>query len=111
LRQLDESAPNVKQANTAKSTKAFRVAQSVSFADNVKFDRVHQYVVFDKVASGSWDCQLMISWYVSLLPAKPSYCVGDRADRLRQAILCRFEHVYCLQVWPLRLRPRQPRRV
>ena len=70
LRQLDESAPNVKQANTAKDTKAFRVAQSVSFADNVKFDRVHQYVVFDQVASGSWDCQLMISWFVSLLAGK-----------------------------------------
>lgn len=71
LRQLDESAPDVKQANTAKDTKAFHVAQSVSFADNVKFDRIHQYVVFDNIASGSWDCQLMISWYVTLLPAKP----------------------------------------
>lgn len=72
LRQLDESAPDVKQANTARDTKAFRVAQSVSFDDNVKFDRTHQYVVFDNIASGSWDCQLMISWYVSLLPAKHS---------------------------------------
>lgn len=71
LRQLDESAPNVKQANTAKDKKAFRVAQSVSFADNVKFDRIHQYVVFDNIASGSWDCQLMVSWYVSLLSPKP----------------------------------------
>lgn len=62
LRQLDESAPSVKLANTAKDTKAFHVAQSVSFADNVKFDRVHQYVVFDNIASGSWDCQLMVSW-------------------------------------------------
>lgn len=71
LRQLDESAPSVKLANTAKDTKAFHVAQSVSFADNVKFDRVHQYVVFDNIASGSWDCQLMVSWYASLLSAKP----------------------------------------
>lgn len=71
LRQLDESAPNVKLANTAKDKKAFRVAQSVSFTDNVKFDRVHQYVVFDNIASGSWDCQLMVSWYASLLSAKP----------------------------------------
>lgn len=71
LRQLDESAPNVKLANTAKDKKAFRVAQSVSFTDNVKFDRVHQYVVFDNIASGSWDCQLMVSWYISLLSAKP----------------------------------------
>lgn len=70
LRQLDESTPNVKKANTAKDTKAFHVAQSVSFADNVKFDRVHQYVVFDNIASGSWDCQLMVSWYVSLLSVK-----------------------------------------
>lgn len=70
LRQLDESAPNVKLANTAKGTKAFHVAQSVSFVDNVKFDRIHQYVVFDNIASGSWDCQLMVSWYVSLLWAK-----------------------------------------
>ncbi|KAK2610431.1 hypothetical protein N8I77_003859 [Diaporthe amygdali] len=62
LRQLVESAPNAKQANTAKDTKSFKVAQSVSFADNVKFDRIHQYVVFDNIASGSWDCQLMISW-------------------------------------------------
>lgn len=62
LRQLDESAPNVKLANTAKGTKAFHVAQSVSFADNIKFDRVHQHVVFDNIASGSWDCQLMVSW-------------------------------------------------
>lgn len=71
LRQLDESAPNVKLANTAKDKKAFHVAQSVSFTDNVKFDRVHQYVVFDNIASGSWDCQLMVSWFVSLLSAKP----------------------------------------
>lgn len=82
LRQLDESAPNVKLANTAKDTKAFRVAQSVSFADNVKFDRIHQYVVFDNIASGSWDCQLMISWYVSMLSARS--CTGpgggDPAD-------------------------------
>lgn len=69
LQQLDESAPNVKRANTAMDTKAFHVAQSVSFADNIKFDRIHQYVVFDNISSGSWDCQLMISWYVSLLPA------------------------------------------
>ncbi|KAL1883213.1 hypothetical protein Daus18300_000271 [Diaporthe australafricana] len=62
LRQLTESAPGAKQANTAKGTKSFQVAQSVSFADNIKFDRIHQYVVFDNIASGSWDCQLMVSW-------------------------------------------------
>ncbi|KAI3397604.1 hypothetical protein diail_10576 [Diaporthe ilicicola] len=62
LRQLTESAPDAKQANTAKDTKSFQVAQSVSFADNVKFDRIHQYVVFDNITSGSWDCQLMVSW-------------------------------------------------
>lgn len=82
LRQLDESAPNVKRANTAKGTKAFHVAQSVSFADNVKFDRIHQHVVFDNIASSSWDCQLMVSWYVSL----PYFCcrsslkLGERSS-------------------------------
>lgn len=62
LRQLVESEKNVIHANTAKKTKSFHVAQSVSFADNVKFNRVHQYVVFDNIPAGSWDCQLMVSW-------------------------------------------------
>ncbi|KUI68009.1 hypothetical protein VM1G_02598 [Cytospora mali] len=62
LRQLVEAEPNVMHDNTAKKTKSFHVAQSVSFADNVKFDRVHQYVVFDNIPAGSWDCQLMVSW-------------------------------------------------
>lgn len=62
LRQLVEAEPNVMQANTAKEARSFHVAQSVSFADNVKFDRIHQYVVFDNIAPGSWDCQLMVSW-------------------------------------------------
>lgn len=72
LRQLDESAPTIKRVNTAKDTMAFHVAQSVSFADNIKFDHVHQYVVFDNIARDSWDCQLMISWYVSLMPPRSS---------------------------------------
>jgi hypothetical protein len=83
LRELDESAPTVKNPNTAKDKKAFHVAQSVSFSDNVKFDRIHQYVVFDNIASGSWDCQLMISWYVFLLPQKPPTCANYRANRLK----------------------------
>lgn len=98
LRQLDESAPNVKQANTAKDTKAFHVAQSVSFADNVKFDRVHQYVVFDNITSGSWDCQLMISWYVASLWAKscnwkaPPLTAGNRPSdaALKMSTASRF---------------------
>lgn len=62
LRQLVEAEPDVEHANTANKTRFFRVAQSISFADDVKFDRVHQHVVFDNIAPGSWDCQLMISW-------------------------------------------------
>ncbi|ROW01711.1 hypothetical protein VSDG_02107 [Cytospora chrysosperma] len=62
LRQLVEAERDVMHANTAKTAKSFHVAQSVSFADNVKFNRVHQYVVFDDIPAGSWDCQLMVSW-------------------------------------------------
>ncbi|ROW10935.1 hypothetical protein VMCG_01269 [Cytospora schulzeri] len=62
LRQLVEAEKDVVHANTAKKTKSFHVAQSVSFADNVKFDRIHQHVVFDNIPAGSWDCQLMVSW-------------------------------------------------
>lgn len=50
------------QVNTANTTKSFHVSQSISFADNVKFDRIHQHVVFDNINPGSWDCQLMVSW-------------------------------------------------
>lgn len=112
LRQLTESAPGAKQANTAKGTKSFQVAQSVSFADNIKFDRIHQYVVFDNIASGSWDCQLMVSWYVACR-RKPlsSTTLGDLADHGRQAISCRPEHIHRLQIRRIRLRLRQPRRV
>ena len=62
LRQLVETEPDVVHANTANKNKFFRVAQSVSFADDVKFDRVQQHVVFENIATGSWDCQLMVSW-------------------------------------------------
>lgn len=62
LRQLHEAQPDVAQPNTANTTRAFHVAQSVSAADGVKFDRVHQHVVFDGIRPGSWDCQLMVSW-------------------------------------------------
>lgn len=62
LRQIHEAQPDVMQANTANSTRSFHVAQSVSTADHVKFDRIHQHVVFDKIRPGSWDCQLMVSW-------------------------------------------------
>lgn len=62
LRQLLEAVPDLMQENTANTTKAFHVSQSISFADRVKFDRIHQYVVFDNIAPGSWDCQLMASW-------------------------------------------------
>lgn len=54
------------QNNTANTTHAFHVAQSVSHPDNVKYDRIQQHVVFDNIAPGSWDCQLMVSW-----PDKP----------------------------------------
>lgn len=62
LRQLLEAAPDLMQENTANTTKVFHVAQSISFADHVKFDRIHQYILFDNIAPGSWDCQLMVSW-------------------------------------------------
>lgn len=62
LRQLHEAQPDVMQPNTANTTQSFHVAQSVSSADKAKFDRIHQHVVFDNIASGSWDCQLMVSW-------------------------------------------------
>lgn len=62
MRQLSEAFPDVMQENVANTTKAFRVSQSVSFADNVKFNRLQQYIVFDNISAGSWDCQLMVSW-------------------------------------------------
>lgn len=62
LRQLHEAQPDVVQINTANTTQAFHVAQSVSSADKAKFDRIQQHVVFDNIAPGSWDCQLMVSW-------------------------------------------------
>lgn len=62
LRQIHEAHPDVMQPNTANTTRSFHVAQSVSAADKVKFDRIHQHVVFDNIAPGSWDCQLMVSW-------------------------------------------------
>lgn len=62
MRQLSEAFPDVMQENVANTTKAFHVSQSVSFADNVKFNRLQQYVVFDNISAGSWDCQLMVSW-------------------------------------------------
>lgn len=62
MRQLSEAFPDVMQENVANATKAFHVAQSVSFADKIKFNRIHQYVVFDNITAGSWDCQLMVSW-------------------------------------------------
>lgn len=69
MRQLSEAFPAVMQENVANTTKAFHVAQSVSFADNVKFNRLQQYIVFDNISAGSWDCQLMVSW--------PDSKVGD----------------------------------
>lgn len=71
LRQLLEAVPNVMQDNVANTTKAFHVAQSVSYSDGVKFDRIHQYVAFENITGGSWDCQLMVSW--------PDTAVGDIA--------------------------------
>lgn len=62
LRQLHEAQPDVMQANTANTTRSFHVAQAVSSADKVKFDRIHQHVVFENISPGSWDCQLMVSW-------------------------------------------------
>lgn len=62
LRQISEEFPDVMQENTANTTKAFLVGQSVSFSDKVKFDRIHQYVAFHNITPGSWDCQLMVSW-------------------------------------------------
>ncbi|KAK7745066.1 hypothetical protein SLS53_003301 [Cytospora paraplurivora] len=62
LRQLVEAEPDVMQANTAENVKHFHVAQAVSFADNVKFNRIHQHVVFNNIPAGSWNCQLMVSW-------------------------------------------------
>lgn len=62
FRQLHEALPDVMQPNTANTTPSFHVAQSVSSADKTKFDRIHQHVVFDNITSGSWDCQLMVSW-------------------------------------------------
>lgn len=69
MRQLLEAVPDVMQENLANTTKAFHVAQSVSYSDGVKFDRIHQYVAFENVTRGSWDCQLMVSW--------PDAAVGD----------------------------------
>lgn len=62
LRQLLEAVPDMMQDNVANTTKAFHVAQSVSHADSVKFNRIHQYVAFENITGGSWDCQLMVSW-------------------------------------------------
>lgn len=62
LRQLLEAVPDRMQDNVADTTKAFHVAQSVSHADSVKFNRIHQYVAFENITGGSWDCQLMVSW-------------------------------------------------
>lgn len=62
LRQLQEAQPDVMLPNTANTSQSFHVAQSVSSADQAKFDRIHQLVVFDNIPSGSWDCQLMVSW-------------------------------------------------
>lgn len=62
LRQISETYPTVMQDDTANTTKAFHVGQSVSFSDGVKFNRIHQHVAFDNIAPGSWDCQLMVSW-------------------------------------------------
>ncbi|KAJ4394641.1 hypothetical protein N0V93_003860 [Gnomoniopsis smithogilvyi] len=62
MRQLSEAFPDVMQENVANTTKAFHVAQSISFADRIKFNRIHQYVAFDNITAGSWDCQLMVSW-------------------------------------------------
>lgn len=62
LRQLLEAVPDVMQNNTAKSNKAFHVGQSVSQSDGIKFNRIQQYVAFENIAAGSWDCQLMVSW-------------------------------------------------
>lgn len=62
MRQLSEAFPDVMQENTANTTRAFHVAQAVSFADKIKFNRIQQYVVFNNITAGSWDCQLMVSW-------------------------------------------------
>ncbi|PSS03694.1 hypothetical protein BD289DRAFT_158312 [Coniella lustricola] len=62
LRQLLEANPDVMQDNTASSFRSFHVAQSVSHADGIKYNRIQQYVLFDSIAPGSWDCQLMVSW-------------------------------------------------
>lgn len=71
LRQLLEAVPNAMQDNVANTTKAFHVAQSVSYVDSVKYDRIHQYVAFENITGGSWDCQLMVSW--------PDAAMGDMA--------------------------------
>lgn len=62
MRQLSEAFPDVMQENVANTTKAFHVAQAVSFADKIKFNRIQQYLVFSNITAGSWDCQLMVSW-------------------------------------------------
>lgn len=62
MRQLSEAFPDVMQENVANTTKAFHVSQSVSFADKIKFNRLQQYIAFDNITAGSWDCQLMVSW-------------------------------------------------
>lgn len=62
MRQISETFPSIVQENTANTTKAFHVGQSVSFSDKVKFNRIHQYIAFDNIKPGSWDCQLMVSW-------------------------------------------------
>lgn len=62
LRQLSETNPDVMQDNTATTSRAFHVSQSVSHADGIKYNRIQQYVLFDTITPGSWDCQLMVSW-------------------------------------------------
>ncbi|KAJ4416505.1 hypothetical protein N0V82_006700 [Gnomoniopsis sp. IMI 355080] len=62
MRQLSEAFPDVMQENVANTTKAFHVSQSVSFADKIKFNRIQQYIAFENITAGSWDCQLMVSW-------------------------------------------------
>lgn len=62
MRQISETFPDILQEDTANTTKAFHVGQSISFSDKVKFNRLHQYIGFESIATGSWDCQLMVSW-------------------------------------------------
>lgn len=53
MRQISETYPTVMQEDTANTTRSFHVAQSVSFSDKVKFNRLHQYIGFDGIAAGS----------------------------------------------------------